>query len=133
MRSTDDPATSDAVAERLGEVIEVVVSAPGHLAALEAGAAAATGDIIAFTDDDAVPRREWLRRALTHFADPRVGGVGGRDLVATGDHDPTAFVVGRIGRWGKVIGNHHVGIGPARPVDISLVPVRTGARTGSHA
>jgi GT2 family glycosyltransferase len=37
----------------------------------------ATGDIIAFIDDDAVARKDWLENILPSFADPNVMVVGG--------------------------------------------------------
>jgi GT2 family glycosyltransferase len=98
-------------------VLEVLVSKPGVLEAMEAGVAAASSDIIAFIDDDAIPRPEWLQQLARHFDDPGVGGVGGRDLIAD-EGAPTcaALDVGRITRWGKLIGNHHLGAGAPREV-----------------
>src|ERR1700730_6023530 len=40
----------------------VFVHVPGVVAALNRGLEEATGDIIAITDDDAVPREDWLAR-----------------------------------------------------------------------
>lgn len=37
-----------------------------------------TAEIVAFLDDDAVPREGWLRRMVEHYADPRVHAVGGK-------------------------------------------------------
>src|SRR5947209_7204700 len=56
-----DLATRDVLAEH-DDVTVVVVHEPGVLAAMNAGVAASGGDIVAFTDDDAVPRRQWLAR-----------------------------------------------------------------------
>ena len=42
------------------------------------GIAASTGGIVAFLDDDAVAERDWLRRFVAAYADPRVLAVGGR-------------------------------------------------------
>jgi glycosyltransferase involved in cell wall biosynthesis len=54
------------------KVVDVVV--PGQVAALNAGLAAATGDIIAITDDDAAPHPDWLERIERHFlADATIG------------------------------------------------------------
>ena len=41
------------------------------------GLAAASGDIVAFIDDDAAPSRNWLRQLRRIFADPNVAGSGG--------------------------------------------------------
>jgi cellulose synthase/poly-beta-1,6-N-acetylglucosamine synthase-like glycosyltransferase len=97
----------------------VTVIVPGVVAALNAGLEAARADIIAITDDDAAPRPDWLARINTHFrADPKVGGVGGRDwLHYDGKVDDGARkVVGRVQWFGRVIGNHHLGVGGPREV-----------------
>lgn len=98
----------------------VTVNEPGVIAAMSAGVAATTGPIVAFTDDDAAPHPHWLDRILRHFEDPTVGAVGGRDVVW---HDgptvpPDQPVVGRVQWFGRVVGNHHLGVGPAREVDV---------------
>jgi GT2 family glycosyltransferase len=50
----------------------------GLSAARNAGARGATGDLIAFTDDDCVPEAHWVRAILAAFADvPRLAGVTG--------------------------------------------------------
>lgn len=41
------------------------------------GIAAATGDIIAFIDEDATADRDWLNLLNENFSDPKVMGVGG--------------------------------------------------------
>jgi cellulose synthase/poly-beta-1,6-N-acetylglucosamine synthase-like glycosyltransferase len=46
--------------------------------ALAGGLAAAAGELIAVFDADFVPRPDFLRRAVPHFADPGVGMVQGR-------------------------------------------------------
>jgi glycosyltransferase involved in cell wall biosynthesis len=100
----------------------VTVIAPGAIAAMNVGLDAACGDIISFTDDDAAPHPDWLERIETHFlSDDRIGGLGGRDWVYFGTElfkaDPQE-VVGRVQWFGRVIGNHHLGIGKAREVDV---------------
>lgn len=51
--------------------------ARGLSGARNAGIERATADVIAFIDDDATPRRDWLERLLRPFRAPDVLGVGG--------------------------------------------------------
>lgn len=99
----------------------VTVKVPGVVAAMNAGLDRAQGDIITITDDDAAPHRDWLARIETHFlADDFVGGVGGRDWVYHGMQleEGARKVVGRVQWFGRVIGNHHLGVGEPREVDV---------------
>ncbi|MBU2774315.1 glycosyltransferase family 2 protein [Acidithiobacillus ferrooxidans] len=103
--------------------LEIVkVSEPGQVHALNAGLLRVKGEIVAITDDDAAPHSDWLARIVAHFdADSRIGGVGGRDWVHTPDGavvDDQKRMVGRVQWFGRIVGNHHVGTGPAREVDI---------------
>ncbi|WP_347555467.1 glycosyltransferase family 2 protein [Robbsia sp. KACC 23696] len=126
---TDDHETRDAVATALANgtiaatlplrIVDVQVG--GQVAALNAGLAASQYDITCITDDDATPHPDWIARIVAHFtADPKVGGVGGRDWVhhrgqpLTGTRDR----VGVVEPTGRVIGNHHLGAGAAREVDV---------------
>jgi glycosyltransferase involved in cell wall biosynthesis len=98
----------------------VTVSLSGQVAALNAGLAAASGDIIAMTDDDAVPKPNWLDRIETYFLfNERIGGVGGRDWVHQGDRqaDATRNLVGQVQWFGRLVGQHHLGAGPPRLVE----------------
>ena len=119
----DDVETIAALAtvDRSGLAIEyLTVDRPGVVAALNVGLERATGDIIAMTDDDAIPQPDWIARLIAAYADPAVGAVGGRDEV---------FLDGKPANWprhkqvaymtwyGATIGNCHVGIGPARRVE----------------
>ena len=119
-----DRATQDYVRSRSPDPLPlrlVTVAEPGLIAARSRGLAAATADILALTDDDAVPRPDWIDRIFAHFsANPRLGGLGGRDQTYTaGVAQPaTKDVVGKLLWNGKHIGNHHLGRGPAREVDI---------------
>lgn len=97
----------------------VVIDEPGVLAAMAAGARASHGAIIGFVDDDAFPRPQWLAILSQHFRDPTVGAVGGRDVIASPTQaGPLTHRVGLITPWGRLIGNHHLGIGPPRLVDV---------------
>lgn len=69
------------------------------------GAEAATGEVLAFLDDDAYPVPDWLTHARDLFDDPSVGGVGGPGV--TPDSDPfTAQVSGDIYNSPLVSGPH---------------------------
>ena len=99
----------------------VTVTVPGVIAAMNAGVAAASGDFIAFTDDDAAPHPDWLQRIESHFlADDRVGGVGGRDAIQRSEpwFESERAVVGILQWHGRLIGEHHCGVGAAREVDV---------------
>lgn len=99
----------------------LTVTVPGVVAAMNLGFESATGDIISVTDDDAAPHIDWLERIEAHFlADEQVGGVGGRDYVYHGDRleEGTKAIVGKISWFGRMIGNHHIGTGTAREVDV---------------
>jgi len=96
------------------------IDRPGVVQALNLGLDHAEGDIVTITDDDTEALPDWLARVEAHFqADELLGGVGGRDLLhQDGIILPaTAMVVGRILPFGRIVGNHHLGIGPARRVE----------------
>lgn len=99
----------------------VKVTQPGVVAALNAGLAAVEGDIVSITDDDAAPHPDWLERIAAYFtSDSRLGGLGGRDWIHHGSklEDASRPVVGQLQWFGRVIGNHHLGVGEPREVDI---------------
>ncbi|KST66489.1 glycosyltransferase family 2 protein [Mastigocoleus testarum] len=99
----------------------VKVTVPGVVAAMNAGIDNASSEIIAFTDDDAEPHSEWLAKIETHYLkDDKVGGVGGRDWVYHGNdlEDGASNKVGHLLWFGKTVGNHHIGVGEPREVDI---------------
>ncbi len=101
------------------EIVEVKV--PGVVQAMNAGLARCEGDIVAITDDDAAPRPDWLARIVRHFeADAGLGGLGGRDWVYQhgGVETTNRQVVGRVQWYGRIVGNHHLGAGPARVVEV---------------
>lgn len=71
--STD--ATADVAAAHGARVIRQENRGPA--AARNAGAAAATGDILVFTDADCTPLPDFLEQLARPFADPAVAGVQG--------------------------------------------------------
>ncbi|MEM5385645.1 glycosyltransferase [Paraburkholderia phymatum] len=97
------------------------VTVPGVVAAYNLGIESATGDIVCFTDDDAAPHADWIARIDAAFANDRaLGGIGGRDIV----HERDAVLTGQkesvgLVRWyGRAIGNHHIGCGAPRAVQV---------------
>lgn len=119
VRTGDDETTAVVDAARADglPVRAASTAAVGVIAALQAALDACTGDIIALTDDDARAHPDWIAGLLAHFASAAdIGGVGGRDWQPT--ERGNASRVG-IAQWfGRAIGNHHLGHGPARDVDI---------------
>ena len=77
--STD--ATADIVRRHDVRLIEIPRS--GKAAALNAGAAAARGEILVFTDANVELHRDALRLLVRSFADETVGGVSGRKKFVT--------------------------------------------------
>lgn len=58
---------------------------PGKSKSLNTALEAATGRILAFTDDDCYPAPDFLSQVLSAFDDPSVGYIGGRIVL----YDPT--------------------------------------------
>ena len=123
VRLDDEPA-HDVLARRRGRVgsapLRVVpVDRPGQMWALHEGLAEVREDVVAFTDDDAVPRPDWVERMSARFDDPSVGAVGGRDIIAAIPDSLTrvAQVVGKVSWFGRATGNHHLHSIGVREVD----------------
>lgn len=96
--STD--ATVDIVNE-LGDerVLLEVQRRQGKAAALNRGAAVATGDILVLTDANALLEAESLRFLLEPFADPTVGGVCGHKRLRSTSGDSTGQGEGLYWRY----------------------------------
>ncbi|MEA5504079.1 glycosyltransferase [Halotia wernerae UHCC 0503] len=113
----------------------VKVTQPGVVAALNAGLAAVEGDIVSITDDDAAPHPDWLEKITAHFnLDSGLAGVGGRDWIYQSNklENGSRQVVGKLQWFGRVIGNHHLGVGEPRQVDV-LKGVNMSFRTQALA
>lgn len=78
----------------------------GPAAMRNAGWRIARGEVIAFTDDDAIPDRDWLRQGLVALAADASDAASGRIVVPLPD-DPTDYErdVARLERAGFVTAN----------------------------
>jgi glycosyltransferase involved in cell wall biosynthesis len=117
VRASDRESHAVVEEEAWGSLRLVEVDEPGVVAALSIGIAATRSELVAFTDDDAAPAPDWLERIVAVLAGTGVGGAGGRDLI-DGQSGPLTQDIGRQTRWGKLVGNHHLGAGPPRDVDV---------------
>ncbi|MES4793341.1 MAG: hypothetical protein C4321_10530 [Chloroflexota bacterium] len=119
----DDRPTLDVVErwhERDARVRRVTVLEPGHIPPVVAGLRAATGEIVAFLDDDTEARPGWLRALAGPFTDPTVACVGGR-VETPGIR---AVVHPDAGRWrwyGAFVGNVGLRDDPG-PVEVDTGP-----------
>lgn len=127
VRRRDDEETAAALKDsRCGvKFRQVIVTAPGIVHAVNTSLLSAEGSIIAFTDDDAQPWPDWLERIERYFIDdPELAGIGGRDFMHIDgvpldtSRQPADPVVGKITWYGRHIGNHHIGSGAPREVDV---------------
>jgi glycosyltransferase involved in cell wall biosynthesis len=80
--STDQTAGMLAALRRQAPALRVAVEPElGLSAARNRGLAEARGQVIAYLDDDAVPRPGWLAALRAPYAAPRIASVGGRVLL----------------------------------------------------
>jgi len=119
----DDGPTQDAARAFLSSLplkLEFV-ERPGMVEAVNRALDTATGDLIALTDDDAVPHGDWVGTiAKTFENEPDLAGLGGKDCILRNDgtwDEGAAPIVGAVRWYGRVFGYHHHGIGPMRDVD----------------
>ena len=120
VRRFDDDETAAMISTAPVPVLDVAVETPGLLAAMRAGVAQSAGEVIAFTDDDAIARPDWLAVLLDHYSLTGVGGVGGRDVTQPPrkEIERPSTGVGRVNEWGKLYGFHHVGVGEHSDVQV---------------
>ncbi|WP_106399632.1 bifunctional polysaccharide deacetylase/glycosyltransferase family 2 protein [Actinocorallia populi] len=87
-----DDRTSEIVGEMTGPGLRLIDKENGGKpSALNAGIAAARGDVIVMMDGDTVFQRDTLRKLVQPFTDPKVGAISGNAKVANRD--------GIWGRW----------------------------------
>jgi GT2 family glycosyltransferase len=78
----------------------------------------ATGDIIAFVDDDAFAHAGWLAGLLAAYTSPEIGAVGGRALNnVPGEEKQGVDRIGKLTSFGKLEGNFAADPGKIIPVD----------------
>ena len=77
----DGGSTDGTLALAAGRVTRAVRSPPGRARQQNAGAAAATGDLLCFLHADTRPPPHYLAAVAAALADPRVGLVGGRAVL----------------------------------------------------
>jgi glycosyltransferase involved in cell wall biosynthesis len=83
----DDGSTdgTSEIAEAHGARVIRLEPSSGIAAARNAGVSAAKGAIIAFTDDDCEPRKDWLAALTSSLTDHCADGVGGQIIPASTD------------------------------------------------
>lgn len=91
----------------------------GLSGARNCGVGAATGDVVAFLDDDAHAAPDWLAQLAAHYTDPRVAGVGGAATPVWPHHRPRWFPP----EFDWVVGCSYVGL----PTDTAPVRNPIGA------
>ena len=84
--------TSEAVAGSARDACTYSKTGPADKRDL--GAREAKGEILAFTDDDAYPHKDWLKNAVGYFEDPKVAAVCGPGVTPPGDS-----VLQKAGGW----------------------------------
>lgn len=112
------------VTDRLPDIdlphpIRIITQTGGPATKRDAAARQAQGDILAFLDDDAYPRKDWIEKATRHFSDDSVAAVGGPAI--TPRNDPLwaqasgAFFTSWLGSG--PVQNRYWPIGDARSID----------------
>jgi cellulose synthase/poly-beta-1,6-N-acetylglucosamine synthase-like glycosyltransferase len=96
-------------------------SGGGAVGQYNLGLQSSRGDVIAFTDDDSVPRPDWLLRIERWLIENEdLGAIGGRDIVhENGIPVPgNARLVGVVQWFGRIVHNHHLGTCVAPDINI---------------
>jgi GT2 family glycosyltransferase len=91
--------STDGTPEIAAEFDVNLISTPnqGLAAARNLGWQAASGEIVAYLDDDAYPDRDWLRYLAVGFLDDEAAGVGGPNLLPPEDGDVAECVANAPG------------------------------------
>jgi glycosyltransferase involved in cell wall biosynthesis len=102
----------------------VVVDEPGFLPPIWQAVQNCSGDVIVFLDDDAEAHPDWLEHLSVFYADPSIGGAGGRCINyfnGVRQYPPAADVAGRLYWYGKFVGNMYKDFRPGRPVFVDCL------------
>jgi hypothetical protein len=97
----------------------------GKSAALNRGVAASRGDVLIFTDANALFGPDALARLAAPFADPRVGMVSGQGLYAATDGDARAVASGYV-RYEAFIRSGESALGFQASADGAIYALRHG-------
>lgn len=119
-RPEDDAARS--IIERAttaADVRWVPVVEPGHVPPIRAAVEAATTELVAFIDDDAVPEPGWLAALLDVMRDTSVACAGGY-VFTEGNRPIVRPDAGRIRWYGQYVGNV-ASVEASRPFDVDSV------------
>ena len=103
--STDDTARvlSEAAAESSVPIVHLKETQQGKSFALNRGLAMARGDVIALTDDDVLPAKDWLSRIVERFRERDVTFVFGKVLPRWGCVPPPELLTLRAQHiWGPL-------------------------------
>ena len=88
------------------QIKSIILDRPGQMRAWFEGAKLSRGDIVAFTDDDGEPRRDWVEKLIDWYRDPEIGGVGGCAINYMNGVEEKCFkrTIGRFFWYGKLTG-----------------------------
>lgn len=121
----DDNASREVIADfaKRGPVIGVTAEGVGVIGSMNSCLRQATSDFVALVDDDVELPTDWLARMQSHLQGDKVAiAAGGRDMLMDYPEmrraEPLTEDVGRFCWFGRIIGNHHLGGGKVRRVDI---------------
>jgi len=105
-----EPATTRFFAEHQDQLCVLQRPMRGLPAARNAGLSVAHGEIVVFLDDDVICEPTLLAAHAAAYADPRVGGVAGRNISSGLEYlEPEPAVVGRVSPWATVQLNFYAG------------------------
>jgi glycosyltransferase involved in cell wall biosynthesis len=102
----------------------VAVDEAGFLPPIWQAVQNCSGDVIVFLDDDAEAHQDWLERLSVFYADPSIGGVGGRCINYFNrlpQYPPAADVAGKLYWYGKLVGNMYKDFRPGRPIFVDCL------------